>query len=97
MEKHPLQTVLEILEFDCFNYSGRGMYGRSCLAIKTEDSLGEFFAQFLGACVSCGEDSAIDEEALAQMQEAFQEMRQDNLGSKLLIYFPKVQFLSEEG
>jgi hypothetical protein len=90
-QKHPLQTVLEILEYNCFKYSGRGMIGKECLAIKVDTTtIGKFFGDFLGG-ISSGKD-LLDTKILSQIQEAFSSMRQDTLMDSIVIYFTKVQF-----
>ena len=103
-EKHPLQAILEITKFDCFKYSGRGMMGKECLAVKCTGSPGEFFANFLGFIVP-NEDCEFSVAAyvvgfnfdvVARLQEAFRSMRQDSLGYHSVVYFPTVQFVEQK-
>jgi len=46
MEKSKLQEILEMGEHEPRSYSGRAMYGRSCLGVECSD-VGELFAEVL--------------------------------------------------
>jgi hypothetical protein len=89
MDKHPLQQVIEDADFDCRSYSGRGMYGRRCLAVEVdrEQSLGDLMAGILEAVE--GEDNT------REIQDALRGMCWDNMGLGMVYYFPDVPFAEE--
>lgn len=87
--KHKLQEILERNGVEGVqSYSGRGMYGKTCLGVSV-DSLGAFFATVL-KCVR-GED---DTQAI---QKAFAGMATDSMGRGVVVYFPSVHFEEEGG
>jgi len=61
-------------------YSGRGMYGRSCLGVEVNDLYKIFH---LGAEVG---DSAFDYDCV----------RIDNMGMDYILYFPDMDFSNED-
>jgi hypothetical protein len=89
MEKSKMQEVLEDAEVGTLrSYSGRGMYGKSCLGLDTDLSLGEIFSRVL--------DVLRGEEETEEVQRAFENMEQDSLGRGKIIYFPGTPFADEE-
>ena len=92
-EKHPLQIVLQNLEYDCFKYSGRGMMNSECLAITTLESIGEFFSSFLGVLDLPQNENFYSSGAFEKIQDSFRSMKLDSLGHKKVIYFPTVEFI----
>lgn len=108
MSKHILQQLCEDSDLDVQRYSGRGMFGRDCLGIVTDLSIGVFFAHILSAVVDMGvgtrdevadEDDDVDTsdaDALTELAEAFEGMRQDNMGRGMVYYFPQIQYVESE-
>ncbi len=86
--KSKLQEIFEAAEFNVRSYSGRGMFRRECLAITTDLDLGQVFAAVLEGVQ--GNDDTME------IQEAFQNMRTDQMGLGSVIYFPDVQFGTED-
>lgn len=66
------------------NYSGRGMYGRSCVAIDCDnplETLSGIFAYLVDS------DSDIDG---CEVQSALGEPREDSKGMVRILYFPRL-------
>lgn len=83
MDRLKFEAIRGLLREYCyrtFSYSGRGMYGRSCLAIKIE-SLGELFK--LGTI-------------LYDYKEDLGWITTDNLGKDYVAYFPNVNWPPSE-
>ena len=81
MEKNTLQKALEAQGYECRSYSGRFMYGKTCLAFVTDDSL-------LSIGFALGKSKFvydIDEYDLERM-------RQDSMGLSIVYYFPGVPY-----
>jgi hypothetical protein len=79
--KHPLQSLLESDGLECQSYSGRNMYGQTCLGVVT--SLGELMAS-----VTCTTDLNSEE-----VCEAVRGIKLDSLGHDTIYYFPEVSFV----
>jgi len=85
MEKSILQQILEE-RFDCYSYSGRAMYGETCLAVNDDGrGLGEVMATIIRG--------AIEEGSGAKIADAVSEMRTDSMGRGTVVYFPGVAFV----
>lgn len=78
-----IQEILENSGFDVRSYSGRAMYGKSCLGVEV-DNLGEFISILL--------ESVQGEEDTRDLQEAFLNLKQDQMGHGIVLYFPDVEF-----
>lgn len=99
MKKHPLQTALENLECqpDLRSYSGRGMYGKNCLAFtmdRDRDTMSIVF-QFGYAAREHAEDDGGS--ATNQIEHAIMSMRSDSMGQGAVYYFPGVPYVEQEG
>ena len=85
-----LQTILETISEECpddFNvrsYSGRGMYGKNCLAVDLTDSISHLFASII---------YYTDDDNREELAEAFENMRQDSMGRGIVVYFPDVEYV----
>ncbi len=84
MAKHILQEMLESAGYDCRSYSGRGMFGQTCLGVSCE--IGELFQAILGEVNETNLDS------LWSLQKTFREMKTDSMGRGTIVYFPDVEF-----
>ena len=67
------------------SYSGRGMYGKSCLGVRVSN-LGQFMSQVLTGQV----DLEIDVADIQDLAEAFEGMKTDSLGLDMICYFPEI-------
>lgn len=86
--KSQLQTMLEDLDFgDVRSYSGRGMYGKECVAITGCD-LGTLLG-FLVGSASDGVD--VDYNTI----RALESIKQDSLGMGSVFYFPLVEYVED--
>lgn len=86
--KSQLQTMLEDLDFGTVrSYSGRGMYGKECLAITGCD-LGTLMG-FLVGSASDGVD--VDFVTVRQLES----IKQDSLGMDTVYYFPGVEYVED--
>ncbi len=87
MTKSKLQEILESTVDGVRSYSGRAMYGRSCLGVETND-IGDLFAAVL--------EEVEGDDDTREIQEAFRDMRTDAMGRGTIVYFPNVPFVDEE-
>lgn len=75
--KHPLQVVIEMAaeeteEFECRSYSGRGMYGATCLGIDTgRGCLGALMAAIV---------ANTDDDNREEVADGLRDMRTDSMG-----------------
>lgn len=85
--KSRLQAILESTVDGVRSYSGRGMYGRSCLGVDTDD-LGDLFAAVL--------EEVEGEEDTQDVQLAFKSMCTDAMGLGTIVYFPAIPFVGDD-
>jgi hypothetical protein len=82
--KSNLQTIIEDLDYECRSYSGRGMFGSSCLAFEIDD---------LSQLLQLGYDIAeYASENNLDVSYSLGKARWDNMGHDYIIYFPGVEY-----
>ncbi len=84
--KHKLQELLEDA-FKVRSYSGRGMYGATCLAVTTDDGLAEVVAHVV---------LNVDDENRHDVARALRRMKTDSMGLGMVVYFPGVPFEGDD-
>ncbi len=105
MNKHFLQQLLEEVGIECQSYSGRAMYGDSCLGIRLNDAagFGNFLCKIAQYMYDLGSDSWDEingrypevEQNAKEVAVALRNFRMDDLGRDSIIYFPGVPFVDE--
>jgi hypothetical protein len=88
-----VQEIFEFAGYECRSYSGRSMYGKTCLGVEV-DNLGEFFANIISALTD--DVTSDNSTTTAAVIEAFGNMKTDSMGLGVIIYFPDVKFKHEE-
>lgn len=73
-------------DFEPMSYSGRGMFDRKCLAFRVSE-LNNFLAEIF---------YSVEPEDLNEIGEMFRNMRTDNLGLDMVVYFPHTEFVEPE-
>lgn len=86
-----LRDFIESAGFDVRSYSGRGMYGKVCLAVSV-DYPGSFFVDVTRE-ICRGEDD--DNEQYKRLKE-LKGYRTDQLGLGQVVYWPNVPFDGED-
>ncbi|QSL67797.1 hypothetical protein [Nocardia phage P3.1] len=78
------------------NYSGRAMYGRTCLAVEYRRHIGDAFtfmfalAHKLARIAAEGEEPSIEDVEYEAGNLLEQTPRMDNLGNNGLVYWPSI-------
>ena len=95
----------DMTNYEVREYSGRGMMGRNCLAVTTDESVTEFFVELMvnvaeaAIAVNCPDASSKTrrDEWLQSIREKLLTTRQDQLG-KLgnVFYWPNVRYVNDE-
>lgn len=89
--KHELQRIIEDGEFNCRSYSGRGMYGKSCLGVEIDlnhdSSLGSLMASIVYLTT---------EDCQEEVAEGLKRLRMDSLGLGQIVYFPGIPYSEDE-
>jgi hypothetical protein len=99
---HQFQTVLEEAGYLCRSYSGRGMYGQTCLAVDPGPSIGAFMADVVAFLASSVDNQMMDdldenrETVFSVTEDAFRSMARDQMGLGTVLYFPGVPYTEEE-
>lgn len=82
MAKHWLQAVIEEVHREPpYNYSGRGMYGKSCLAVNVDIHAQAWELAFV-----------IGQVALGIGEESCPSPKYDTMGYGLVLYWPGIPF-----
>ena len=84
MKKHPIQNVAELYSLTPRSYSGRGMYGKTCLGVVVENQ-NSFISLIM---------ENIDDENLEDIADKFLGMKIDNIGRDYIIYFPNIEYVA---
>jgi hypothetical protein len=87
-KKSALQELLEDGGLRTRDYSGRYMYGKKCLGVEVDDLGG-----FISAVFQVAAEADCD---FSEIAESFQDMRTDSMGSGVIIYFPKIEFITDD-
>ncbi len=83
---HPLQKLLEELDYDCKSYSGRGMYGKYCLGVEVTNT-----NNMISSVIR---NIIFDKEEIA---DAFESMKTDSMGKEnTIVYFTNVEYTSND-
>ena len=93
-KKHPLQLVLEQMEAEVRSYSGRRMYGETCLGVSTDDTLSAFVADLVEALLDDGTQRSVGDVDRRDVTWALRRMQCDALGRGSIVYFPGVPFVA---
>lgn len=91
MPKHPLQTAIENTGRHTQSYSGRGMYGATCLGVEL--SAGEF-GELIGNVIEQLDSEDPDE--VRSVADGFRALCYDNMGRDMIYYFPGVPHTDED-
>jgi hypothetical protein len=83
--KDEIQRAIEDADFETRSYSGRGMYGKSCLAVSADDPV-EVVAKAMAAVAA---DNGVD---LWDLAEKISNARTDSMGRGIVIYWPGIPY-----
>ncbi len=93
MEFSTLVEIIESAGYEVYSYSGRGMYGNSCVGftVDREYSIFQAISQIL-------EDMDIDMESgnLYDFTAILRSAQMDSMGLDTVIYFPRVKWVEED-
>ena len=79
--------ALEENDFEVRSYSGRAMYGETCLGVDIPYGVGDLMATLI---------LAVDEDDRDDVAEAVETLRMDSMGLGQIVYFPRVPFVEKE-
>ena len=88
MTPETLKDIIEASGYDARSYSGRGMYGKKCLAFDTDDSTFEVVANLF--------DTVIDTDDAGDFINMLRKTKTDSMGRGTVFYFPSIAFTGEE-
>lgn len=69
--------------YDTRSYSGRGMYGKQCVAITTDDN-----PMYIAACLMHMQDDHVQDDLLQILGRA----QSDSMGCSTVHYFPRMEW-----
>lgn len=91
MAKHLLQQLAEDAGLSTRDYSGRCMYGASCLGVEGDDTVSIFAALFQAVA-----DNEPMFEEIQEIADALKNTRSDSMGLGVILYWPSVKFDGKE-
>lgn len=96
--KSQLQQCLEDAGYECRSYSGRGMYGKECLAVVTSDHPMTVTANCFSELLSDLDDEDIEAwvNKYNDLVSQLHRVSEDNMGRSMVYYWPGVEFVGEE-
>lgn len=99
-EKFSFQDLVEAAGYECRSYSGRAMYGKSCLGVVIPfDTLGQFIAD-LWEQMEHNTNVYRDDELQQYCESAsaaFRSMRTDDMGKHdMIVYFKDVEYEEDD-
>ena len=86
MPTHILIQAAKAASLDLRSYSGRGMGGKQCVGIDTDDSAIRVACELIRAA----RDLTRDESALDELLEAIEETKTDSMGCGTILYWPGI-------
>lgn len=97
-DQFSFQTLLEETSYIPQSYSGRGMYGRTCLSVSLnkETTIGMFVGSILETLQYNIESYDYDMDIFNEVREAFLNMQTDQMGMGIVVYFPEIKYISCE-
>lgn len=94
MKEVTFQRLIEDAGYEPRSYSGRGMYGASCLGVVVQD-VGKFVGDVLHEIADhIDTDDCGALELCEPISDAFRGMSMDNMGRDIIVYFPHTEFNS---
>lgn len=89
MENEAILRIIECAGYTARSYSGRGMYGRSCLGVVASNVL-EMFADMLNEV-----DGSADEDEVLVVADLMRAAVTDSMGRDTIVYWPNIEPPSE--
>lgn len=97
MMKHAIQELLEVSELTVRSYSGRGMFGKTCLGVETnsfeEVSAALFFQLAEVTNLPFASEVWFTEETMKEISAGLLGAKTDSLGKRMIVYFPNIPFV----
>ena len=92
MNSNTFQEILEEAGYHTQSYSGRGMYGKRCIAITTDNSIGTVMGNIFQVAYD-----ELDEGDVEDFADTLSGMQQDHMGkSSMVYYFPNIEYTQDE-
>jgi len=89
---HILQEIFKDGDFKTRSYSGRGMYGKECLGVECND-IKDIVYELVDYILATSEMSY---ENNVSIKRSVRNLCTDQLGLGMIVYFPNVEFESNE-
>lgn len=89
MTPEQVKELIENAGYEARSYSGRGMYGKACIGLTTEDDAFEVAANLMVAY-----ESVVDDVSLETLADVIKQFASDNMGRDSMIYYlPDVEWV----
>lgn len=84
-----LQKMLVELDYSVRSYSGRAMYGRSCLGVvlDSENDVSKLMSKLI---------LNVEEEERSEVAKAVRGFKTDSMGMGIVLYFPEVEYEDDD-
>jgi hypothetical protein len=81
---------LKNIGFEPLSYSGRGMFGKSCVGVVVPSTSSALFK--IGYELGKMKDS----EDFEELKDGFESLRTDTMGLEYIVYFPDIEWLEHD-
>lgn len=86
-----LKDAIEYIGFEARSYSGRGMYGRTCIAMVIDDNAMQALTRLISTLYEeNGEDN------VEWLLEDMENVQTDNMGLGTVVYWPDIAWEDED-
>jgi hypothetical protein len=85
-----LRTILERNDWSVCEYSGRGMFGQTCLGVTVDDPV-----CFLWQLHFDIQDT-LDEDEELKLEAGFKSVKWDQMGHDFIVYWPYISYEDKE-
>ena len=86
-----IKEMAEEAGYEFRSYSGRGMFGKQCASVVSDESM----MRTLAALVECCSDTEEAAELLRAMRDDNMGRGDDNMGRGIVLYWPRVRLLDD--
>lgn len=92
--KSVLQSAIENQKHNsqvtCRSYSGRGMFGKTCLGVEAPN-LEQFFYVLVDCLVEMN-----DQRCRKDIAECISGIKTDSMGKDIIVYFPSIEYFQDD-
>ncbi len=95
MEFSEIKDAFESAGLNVRSYSGRGMYGRSCLGVVTDKSGAALVCEVIQELISGASDDSETVDKISDLCSELSDPSEDSMGLSTIVYWPDIEWQSD--